>query len=81
LPNALTPIVSAATGWLGGLLSGAFFVENVFAFKGLGEVTVTALKAYDLPVVLGCVLFTASVFVALNLLTDVLYRVVDPRLR
>jgi peptide/nickel transport system permease protein len=81
LPNALNPVVSAATGWLGGLLSGAFFVENVFAFKGLGEVTVSALKAFDLPVVLGCVLFTACVFVVLNLLTDVLYRVVDPRVR
>ncbi len=81
LPNALTPIVTVATGWLGSLLGGAFFVENVFAFKGLGEVTVSALKAFDLPVVLGCLLFTAGVFVSLNLITDLLYRLVDPRIR
>jgi len=79
LPNIGTPLVSAASGWLGGLLGGAFFVESVFAFKGLGDVTVNALKAFDLPVVLGCVLFTCLVFVALNLMTDFLYRVVDPR--
>lgn len=79
LPNILTPLVSAASGWLGGLLGGAFFVESVFAFKGLGDVTVHALKAFDLPVVLGCVLFTCLMFVLLNMLADFLYRVVDPR--
>ncbi len=79
LPNIGIPLVSAASGWLGGLLGGAFFVESVFAFKGLGDVTVNALKAFDLPVVLGCVLLTCLVFVALNLITDYLYRVVDPR--
>ena len=58
LRNALNPIVSAISGWFAALLTGAFFVENVFNFKGLGDATVNALLNFDIPVVLGCVLFT-----------------------
>ena len=81
LRNALNPIVSAISGWFAALLTGAFFVENVFNFKGLGDVTVNALLNFDIPVVLGCVLFTASVFVVINLLADVLYAWLDPRIK
>ena len=58
-----------------------FFVENVFNFKGLGDVTVNALLNFDIPVVLGCVLFTAVVFVVVNLLSDLLYAWIDPRIK
>jgi peptide/nickel transport system permease protein len=51
----------------------------VFGFKGLGDATVTALLAFDIPVVLGCVLFTSIVFVVINLLADLLYALLDPR--
>lgn len=79
LRNALNPIVSAISGWFAALLTGAFFVENVFNFKGLGDVTVNALLNFDIPVVLGCVLFTSAVFVLVNLLADLLYAWLDPR--
>ncbi len=79
LRNALNPIVSAISGWFAALLTGAFFVENVFNFKGLGDVTVNALVNFDIPVVLGCVLFTSGVFILVNLLSDLLYAWLDPR--
>lgn len=79
LRNALNPIVSAVSGWFAALLTGAFFVENVFNFKGLGSATITALLNFDIPVVLGCVLFTVLVFVVINLLADLLYAWLDPR--
>ena len=81
LRNALNPVTTAISGWFAGLLAGAFFVESVFAFNGLGQVTVNALLSFDIPVVLGCVLFTAFIFVLINILVDVLYAVLDPRIR
>ncbi|MBL7814731.1 MAG: ABC transporter permease [Saprospiraceae bacterium] len=81
LRNALNPVTTAVSGWFAGLLAGAFFVESVFTYNGLGQVTVTALLNFDIPVVLGCVLFTALVFVVMNILVDVLYAVLDPRIR
>lgn len=81
LRNALNPIVSAVSGWFAALLTGAFFVENVFNFKGLGATTVTALLNFDIPVVLGCVLFTSAIFIAVNLVSDLLYAWLDPRVR
>lgn len=80
LRNALNPVTSAISGWFAALLTGAFFVENVFNFKGLGDVTVNALLHFDLPVVLGCVLFTSAVFIVVNLLADLLYAWLDPRI-
>jgi peptide/nickel transport system permease protein len=56
-------------------------VESVFSYNGLGQVTVTALLNFDIPVVLGSVLFTALVFVVMNILVDVLYALLDPRIR
>lgn len=81
LRNALNPLVSAISGWFAALLTGAFFVENVFNFKGVGSLTITALLNFDIPVVLGCVLFTATVFVLINLLSDLLYAWLDPRVK
>jgi ABC-type dipeptide/oligopeptide/nickel transport system permease component len=81
LRNALNPVTTAISGWFAGLLAGAFFVESVFSYNGLGQVTVTALLNFDIPVVLGCVLFTAAVFVVMNIVVDVLYAVLDPRIR
>lgn len=81
LRNALNPVVTAVSGWFAALLAGAFFVENVFQFNGLGQVTVNALLTYDIPVVLGSVLFTASIFILVNILVDLLYVFIDPRVR
>lgn len=79
LRNALNPVLTALSGWFAALLAGAFFVENVFDFNGLGQVTVNALLSYDIPVVLGAVLFTSVLFVLINLVVDLLYAVLDPR--
>lgn len=81
LRNALNPVITAITGWFAELLAGAFFVEYIFGWKGIGKVTVDALEKLDFPVVMGSVLITATFFVIVNVLADVLYGVVDPRVR
>jgi peptide/nickel transport system permease protein len=79
LRNALNPVITAITGWFAELLAGAFFVEYIFGWKGIGKVTVDALAKLDFPVVMGSVLITAFFFIVVNILADWLYRVVDPR--
>ncbi|ANI88561.1 ABC transporter permease [Arachidicoccus ginsenosidimutans] len=81
LPNALNPVMTAVTGWFAELLAGAFFVEYIFNWKGIGKTTVDALDNLDFPVVMGSVLITAAFFVAVNILADVLYGIIDPRIR
>ncbi len=81
LPNALNPVVTAITGWFAELLAGAFFVEYIFGWKGIGKITVDALEKLDFPVVMGSVLVTATFFVLVNLVADILYGIIDPRVR
>ncbi|MEN9350939.1 MAG: hypothetical protein RL372_1917 [Bacteroidota bacterium] len=81
LPNALNPVITAVTGWFAELLAGAFFVEYIFGWKGIGKVTVDALEKLDFPVVMGSVLVTATFFMLVNILADILYVVVDPRVK
>ncbi|MBI2275523.1 MAG: ABC transporter permease [Bacteroidetes bacterium] len=81
LRNALNPVITAITGWFAELLAGAFFVEYIFGWKGIGKVTVDALEKLDFPVVMGSVLITATFFIIVNILADLLYGVVDPRVR
>ena len=81
LRNALNPVITAITGWFAELLAGAFFVEYIFGWKGIGKITVDALEKFDFPVLMGSVLFTAGIFVIINLLADLLYTVVDPRIK
>jgi peptide/nickel transport system permease protein len=81
LRNALNPVITAITGWFAELLAGAFFVEYIFGWKGIGKITVDALEKLDFPVVMGSVLITATFFIAINLLADILYGIVDPRVR
>jgi ABC-type dipeptide/oligopeptide/nickel transport system permease component len=81
LRNALNPVITAITGWFAELLAGAFFVEYIFGWKGIGKVTVDALDKSDFPVVMGSVLITAAIFILMNILADLLYGIVDPRVR
>ncbi len=81
LRNALNPVITAITGWFAELLAGAFFVEYIFGWKGIGKVTVDALDKLDYPVVMGSVLFSAAIFIAINILADILYGVIDPRVK
>ncbi len=79
LRNALNPILTATTGWFASLLSGAFFVESVFNFRGFGQLTVNALLNYDVPLLLGCILTVSILFIVINMLMDLLYGWIDPR--
>lgn len=81
LRNALNPVITAITGWFAELLAGAFFVEYIFGWKGIGKVTVDALEKLDFPVVMGSVLVTATFFIIVNILADLLYGFIDPRVR
>ncbi len=81
LRNALNPVITAITGWFAELLAGAFFIEYIFGWKGIGKVTVDALEKLDFPVVMGSVLVSACFFIVINILADILYGVVDPRVR
>ncbi|MGZ8538262.1 MAG: ABC transporter permease, partial [Flavisolibacter sp.] len=81
LRNALNPVVTAITGWFAELLAGAFFIEYIFGWKGIGKVTVDALEKLDFPVVMGSVLITAGFFILVNILADILYGIIDPRVR
>lgn len=81
LRNALNPVITAITGWFAELLAGAFFVEYIFGWKGIGKITVDALEKLDFPVVMGSVLITATFFIIINMLADILYSIVDPRIR
>lgn len=81
LRNALNPVITAVTGWFAELLAGAFFVEYIFGWKGIGKITVDALEKLDFPVVMGSVLISATFFIIINILADILYGVVDPRVR
>jgi ABC-type dipeptide/oligopeptide/nickel transport system permease component len=81
LRNALNPVITAITGWFAELLAGAFFVEYIFGWEGIGSVTVDALEKLDYPVVMGSVLVAASFFILINILADILYGVIDPRVK
>ncbi|MBP5527471.1 MAG: ABC transporter permease [Bacteroidales bacterium] len=81
LRNALNPVVTSASGWLASLLAGAVFVEYVFDWKGMGVVIVDGLEKYDFPVVMGTILFICLLLVIINILTDILYGLLDPRVR
>lgn len=81
LRNALNPVITAVTGWFAELLAGAFFIEYIFGWKGIGKVTVDALEKLDYPVVMGSVLLSACIFILINLFADVLYRIIDPRIK
>lgn len=81
LRNALNPVITAVTGWFAELLAGAFFIEYIFGWKGIGKITVDALEKLDYPVVMGSVLLSACIFILINFFADILYRLVDPRIK
>ena len=81
LKNSLNPVVTAISGWFASMLAGAVFVEYIFAWNGLGKEIVEALNNLDLPVVMGCVLTIGFMFVIINILVDIVYGLLDPRIR
>jgi peptide/nickel transport system permease protein len=81
LKNAMIPFVTVAGLSLGSLLGGAVIVETVFNWPGVGKLFVESILQRDLPVTMGCVLMLATIFVVVNLLVDLLYTWLDPRVR
>jgi len=81
LRNSLNPVVTSISGWFASMMAGVIFVEYIFSWKGLGYVMVNALNSYDVPLVIGCVLTVAVIFSVVNLMVDLLYGFLDPRVR
>ena len=81
LRNALIPVLTIVGLQFGALLGGAVIIEIVFARQGIGRIAVEALRARDFPVAQGVILYTALAYVFVNLVVDLLYAVVDPRIR
>ena len=81
LRNSLLPVITIAGLQFGSLLSGAVVIENVFARPGLGTTLLDAIRERNYPVVQGCVLVIAAIYVVVNLLVDLAYGLADPRIR
>jgi len=79
--NALIPIVTILGLQFGTLLAGTIVTESIFAWPGVGRLAVQAIQARDYPLLQGCILFIALSYIVVNLLTDVVYALVDPRVR
>lgn len=81
LKNALLPVITVIGGQLGGLLGGAILTETIFSWPGMGTWVYQAILARDYPIVQGAVLVSATIYVFVNLIVDILYAVLDPRIR
>ena len=81
LKNALLPVITLMGLRLGGLVGGSVFVENVFVIPGMGSLLVNAITSVDIPLIQGCVLLIAVFSCVVNLITDIVYVYVDPRLK
>ncbi len=79
LRNAMNPVVTVISGWLASVLAGAYFIEIIFDYKGLGYETVNALNNLDFPVAMGSILFAAVLFVFITIFVDIIYGILDPR--
>jgi ABC-type dipeptide/oligopeptide/nickel transport system permease component len=81
LKNSLNPVVTAISGWFAGLMAGAVFVEYIFGWRGIGSEIVNALDKQDLPIIMGGVLVIGFIYVIINIVVDILYGILDPRVR
>jgi ABC-type dipeptide/oligopeptide/nickel transport system permease component len=81
LRNALIPVVTIVGLLIGSLLSGAFIIEAVFGYPGLGLLAVNALQTRDFPLIQGIVLLVATIYVVVNVLVDIMYGLIDPRIK
>lgn len=81
MPNAMVPLATVAGLQFAYLMGGTVVIESIFALPGIGRLMLTAISQRDYPVVQGCVLLQAAIFIIINLLVDLLYPVLDPRVR
>lgn len=81
MKNALIPVITLMGLRLGGLIGGSLFVESVFNIPGMGTLLVTAIQSQDIPLIQACVLLIAVVACVVNIITDIVYAAVDPRIK
>lgn len=81
LRNALNPVITTVSAWFAGLLAGTYFIEFIFNWPGIGLAAFNAIEKLDYPMIQGTVLFTAVIFVVVNTLADMVYGLVDPKVR
>jgi len=81
LKNSLLPVITMMAIQVAGLLSGAVITETIFSINGIGRLSVTAIQTRDMPLLQGTVIFTTVIIIAGNLVADILYSVIDPRIR
>ena len=81
LRNAMNPVITTIGGWFASMMAGVIFIEYIFGWKGLGYVMVNALQNFDMPVVMASVLMISIIFIVVNILTDISYSILDPRVK
>jgi peptide/nickel transport system permease protein len=81
LKNAMNPVITAISGWFASLMAGAVFIEYVFDWKGIGIVIVDSLEKYDFPVIMGAVLIISIMLIIINIIVDIIYAMLDPKIR
>jgi ABC-type dipeptide/oligopeptide/nickel transport system permease component len=81
LRNGLIPVLTVVGLQMGAMMAGAIIIETIFSWPGLGRLTIQAINARDYPLAQGCILSIALTYIFINLITDVLYSAVDPRIR
>ncbi|MDG2396457.1 MAG: ABC transporter permease [Flavobacteriaceae bacterium] len=81
IKNSLNPVITAISGWFASLLAGAVFVEYIFGWRGLGKEIVDSLNSLDIPVVMGSVLVISFLFILINIIVDILYSYLDPKVK
>jgi ABC-type dipeptide/oligopeptide/nickel transport system permease component len=79
--NSLIPVVTIIGLQFGAVLTGTIITETIFGWPGIGRLLITAINTRDYPLVQGCILFIAATYVAMNLITDLTYGFLDPRIR
>jgi peptide/nickel transport system permease protein len=81
LRNALNPVVTTISAWLAALLGGAFFIEYIFNWPGIGLLAINSILSLDFPMIQGTVLFTAVIFIIVNMIVDIIYAFLDPKVK
>ena len=81
LRNSLSSVVTASSGWFAGMLSGTVFIEYIFGWNGIGKLIVDSLIYLDFPLVMGIILLIATFFIIINILLDLVYTFLDPRVK
>lgn len=81
LRNALNPVITTISAWLAALLGGTFFIEYIFNWPGIGLLAINSILSLDFPMIQGTVLFTAVIFIIVNMIVDVMYAFLDPKVK